>query len=291
VTWLEIEVTVKTEDADVVGVILHELTGYGVAFEEKFYGGADCPASLSVGTTKLKGYLPAAAAKKIKKISAALAPYLLAQPQVRELPKQDWLQSYRDNYKHFRVGKRLVVKPPWEECKPAPGDLVLTIDPGLAFGCGTHPTTQLCLELLEEVVGPGAVVYDVGTGSGILAIASALLGAAKVVAVDIDEIAVRVARGNVALNSLEATVDVVEGNLLEGLTEPADVIVANLTADAVIGFAGEAARCLRPGGIFIAGGIPAARATEVSNELQKLFTVRKTRRCADWAGFMVVLNE
>jgi ribosomal protein L11 methyltransferase len=144
---------------------------------------------------------------------------------------------------------------------------------------------------LEEAVRPGAFVYDVGAGSGILAAAAARLGAGKVIAVDDDEIAVRVARENVALNGLESIVDVVEGNLLYDLPESADVIAANLTAEVIIGFAGQAARHLRPGGSFIAGGIPAARETQVQEELQELFAVRKVSRCADWVGFWGILRD
>ncbi|RJX22857.1 MAG: 50S ribosomal protein L11 methyltransferase, partial [Ammonifex sp.] len=173
-TWLEIEVTVRVEDADVVGVILHELTGRGVACEPGFSNGADCPASLFTGTTKLKGYLPTtAAAGRIEKIRKTLSSFLVEPPAVRELPETDWLRAWREHYRTFRVGKRVVVRPPWEKYEALPGDLVVTIDPGLAFGCGTHPTTRLCLELLEEAVRPGAFVYDVGAGSGILAAAAA----------------------------------------------------------------------------------------------------------------------
>ena len=283
--WLEVEVIVKKDDADVASLILYELTGRGVAFDEQFSGGADRPASLSTASMKLKGYLPAGAAGKVGKIRAALAPYMLEQPKVRELPETDWLRSYRENYKHFRVGKHLVIKPPWEKYRPSPGDLVLTIDPGLAFGCGTHPTTRLCLELLEEAVRPGMIVYDVGTGSGILAIAAARLGAAGVVAVDNDELAVRAARENVALNGLEAIVHVIEGDLLKGLAGLADVIVANLTTEAIVGFVEEAARHLRPGGSFIASGIAAPREAEVKAVLEEFFSICKVACREDWAAF------
>ncbi len=287
--WLEIEVIVRDDDADVVSLLLYELTGYGLVCEPGDPDGATCPASVFTAGTRMKAYLPGTAVGKIDNVRKALSPFLVEPIMVRELPETDWLRAYREHYKTFRVGKWLVVRPPWEEYHAMPGDLVVTIDPGLAFGCGTHPTTQLCLELLKEVVRPGAVIYDVGTGSGILAIASALLGAEKVVAVDVDEVTVRVARENVALNGLEATVYVVEGNLLEGLTELAHVIAANLTAEVVIGFAGQASRRLRPGGAFIAGGIPEAGERQVLNELQKCFTVLKVTHSQGWVGILATL--
>jgi ribosomal protein L11 methyltransferase len=285
--WFEIEVTVTAADADIAGLLLYELTGRGVAIEcgkmEESH-----PASFSTGTVRVKGYLPAAAAGKLEKVRAALTQLAVEPLAVRELPETDWLELWRSHYTTFRVGERLVIRPPWEDYEPAPEDLVITLDPGMAFGCGTHPTTQLCLELLERAVRPGVVVYDVGTGSGILAIAAARLGAARVVAVDDDEIAVRVARENVARNGVEAVVGVVQGDLLRGLAEPADVIVANIVAGVIIDFAPAAARHLRPGGSFIAGGIAAPREVEVKAALEKFFEIRETARREDWVAVWAV---
>lgn len=285
--WLEIRVTVKSEDADVVTLVIYELTGRGVALESGYVNGDGRPALFQAVT--LKGYLPFEASKKLEKLRTALLPYAIGPVGVLELPETDWLRAWREHYKTFRVGKTLVVRPPWEEYTPLPGDLVVTIDPGLAFGCGTHPTTRLCLELMEGAVKPGSVVYDVGTGSGILAVAAARLGGAKVVAVDNDEIAIRVARENVRHNGLENVVHVTEGDLLKGLTEPADVIVANIITGVIIHLAPEAALRLRPGGTFIAGGIAAARADKVKQELEKYFSIREMVCQEDWAAFLSVL--
>ena len=289
--WLEIEVTVKSANADVAGLLLYELTGRGVALDSGELEEGSRPASFSADTVRIKGYLPAAAAENLRELRAALAPFLVEPLAVRELPETDWLQLWRSHYTTFRVGERLVIRPPWEEYKPELGDLVIVLDPELAFGCGTHPTTQLCLELLERAVKPGAVVYDVGTGSGILAIAAARLGAARVVAVDDDEIAVRVARENVARNGVEAVVSVVRGDLLRGLPEPADVIVANIVAGVIVGFAPAAARCLRPGGSFIAGGIAAPREVEVKAALERFFEIRATARREDWVAVWAVIKN
>lgn len=283
--WLQIEVFVRAQDQDVAGLILNELTERGVEIGSVSANRESHPGLFLTEAVAIKGYLPVAAAGKLEEIKAALAPLAVAPVKVRELPETDWLQEWRSYYKTFAVGKRLVVRPPWEYYQPESGQLVIVLDPGMAFGCGTHPTTQLCLELLEKAVRPDDVVYDVGTGSGILAIAAVRLGAARVVSVDNDEVAVRVARENVALNGVEDAVTVSRGDLLRDLTETADVIVANIAADVIVSFAPEAAGHLRPGGSFIAGGIAAQREAEVEAALKRYFNVRETRRREDWAAF------
>lgn len=284
--WLCIEVTVRPEETELVGSLLYELTGYGVEIDSGEPG--NCSPGKGLSPVAVKGYLPEERADRMEEIVAALSRFMLRPVAVRELPETDWLHLWRSHYRTFRVGKRLVIRPAWEEYLPAPDELVITLDPGMAFGCGTHPTTQLCLELLEESVRPGNLVYDVGTGSGILAIAAARLGAARVVAVDEDEVAVRVARENVARNGLEKVVSVVVGNLLKGLSEPADVIVANIIADVIIDFAPDAARHLRPTGSFIAGGIAASREAEVRDVLVRFFEIFKVLRREEWVSIAAV---
>jgi ribosomal protein L11 methyltransferase len=182
------------------------------------------------------------------------------------LDDTDWAEQWKQYYKPFRVGSRLVVKPSWEPYVHQLGDLVLEIDPGMAFGTGTHETTALCLELLEGAVSPGAEVLDVGCGSGILAIAAARLGARSVEALDVDPIAVRTARENITRNGLDAAVSARELNLLADSAAapgPYDLIVANIIADVVIALAALAASRLRSGGTFLCSGIIQARAADV----------------------------
>ncbi|MEW6183784.1 MAG: 50S ribosomal protein L11 methyltransferase [Bacillota bacterium] len=287
--WLELRVTVRSEDADLVALIVYESTGRGVVIEPGYFNGEGHPALFE--STIIKGYLPAQAAGIIEKACAALSPYAIGTVDVLKLPETDWLKTWREHYKPFRVGRSLVVRPPWEKYTPLPGDLVITIDPGIAFGCGTHPTTRLCLELMERAVKPGMVVYDVGTGSGILAVAAARLGAANVVAVDEDETALRVASENIAHNGLEDVVDTVEGDLLKGMTGMADLIVSNIITGIIISLAPEAAARLNPGGVFVAGGIAAARADKVEEELKKYFSIKEIVLKDDWAAFLGVLRE
>jgi len=137
----------------------------------------------------------------------------LPQPRIRFISETDWAEAWKTGYDVFRAGRRLVIKPTWRDYAPQPGDLIIELDPGMAFGSGLHPTTRLCLEALEDYLPPEGTVLDVGTGSGILAIAAARLGASRVLALDTDPLAVRVARENVGLNQVEPVVDVELGTV------------------------------------------------------------------------------
>ena len=151
----------------------------------------------------------------------------------RSVHEQDWAENWKKYYKPFRAGERLVIKPSWEPYEEQEGDLVLELDPGMAFGTGTHETTFMCMEQLEKYVRPGCKAIDVGCGSGILGLAAAKLGAGDVLAIDLDELAVKVARENTEKNRLTDRVRVVHGDLLKQREEQADVIVANIIADVI----------------------------------------------------------
>ncbi|MDI6710011.1 MAG: 50S ribosomal protein L11 methyltransferase [Bacillota bacterium] len=255
--WLEITVRSPEAYAEAMSSFFFD-TGSGVVWDDS--------ASVSHGVVTVKGYLPDEEASRPKletlrrAVTGLLGPDALA---VGTLADEDWATAWRAGYHTFRVGKRLVIKPTWETYPVRPGDLVIEMDPGLAFGCGTHPTTATCLEMLERYLTLGAVVYDVGTGSGILAIAAAKLGAGEIRAVDEDPIAVRVARENVERNGAAGQVHVREGDLLNGLPGPADLIVANIVAEVIGPLAPRAAERLSAEGRFIAGGITAAKADGV----------------------------
>ena len=175
----------------------------------------------------------------------------------------EWLYKWQEHFKPARIGERIVVKPGWEEYDSQPGDLVMEMDPGMAFGSGLHETTSMCIKALEKVIpdmrskrgGEGIKVLDVGTGTGILAIASALLGADACLGIDIDDEAVRVASENVEKNGLGDAIAIAKGDLTEGVDYEADIIVANLMADLVIRLTPAAAGHLKSGGIYITSGI------------------------------------
>ena len=200
---------------------------------------------------------------------------------------EDWSEVWKQFYKPFRAGKSLVVKPTWEPYDAKPGDRVIEIDPGMAFGSGTHETTGMCLELLEEAVHGGERVIDVGTGSGILAIGAALLGAKDVLAIDIDPTAVKVARENVAHNHLEQTVTTLEGNLLEKVDAQCEVCVANIIADVICMFAAPLNEHIGPGGLFICSGIIKEREQDVTDALLAAhYTILEIRRKGEWVAMI-----
>ncbi len=183
--------------------------------------------------------------------------------EMRNVADEDWSENWKKYYKPFRVGTRLVVKPTWEPYTPDEGDLVIELDPGMAFGTGTHETTNMCMRLLEKHLAEGMRVMDVGTGSGILAIAAAKLGAGEVLAIDIDPDAVKVAGENVALNNEQARVRVAAGDLVGGEVMPCELAVANIVADAICMLAGPLTRHLARGGLLVCSGIIREREPDV----------------------------
>jgi len=205
----------------------------------------------------------------------------------RNVADSDWAEVWKKYYKPFYAGEHLVVKPTWEPFTPQPGDKIIEIDPGMAFGSGTHETTGMCLSLLEEYLHGGETVIDVGTGSGILAIGAALFGAARVLAIDIDPDAVRVARENVKHNGVDQTVSVQEGNLLDRVEEVCDLCVANIISDVIISFAAPLTRHIRPGGLFLCSGIVSVRREEVKEALLAAgYDILRVETRGEWVAFV-----
>lgn len=198
------------------------------------------------------------------------ATHRLPEPRIRFMSEADWAEAWKAGYDVFRVGQHLVIKPTWREYAPQAGDLVIELDPGMAFGSGLHPTTRLCLEALEDYLPPEGTVLDVGTGSGILAIAAARLGALRVLALDTDPLAVRVARENVVLNQVEPVVDVKLGTVeisnrqireardqgaVELQAPTWDLVTANILAETIIELMPALVTHLVAEGTLIASGI------------------------------------
>ena len=212
--------------------------------------------------------------------------------ETRSVDDHNWTDVWKKYFKPFHAGEHLIIKPSWEPYQPGPEDLVIEIDPGMAFGSGTHETTGMCLTLLENVIRGGEKVIDVGTGSGILAIGAALLGAGNVLAVDIDPDAVKVARENVMHNHVEHIVSVQHGNLLDHITDVCDICVANIISDVIISFAAPLVPHIRPGGLFICSGIVLQRSDEVEQALKNAGyeIVRKVTK-GEWAAFLSRRNS
>lgn len=184
--------------------------------------------------------------------------------QARVLQEEDWANTWKQYYPVQRVGERIVIVPSWLEHEAAPDDVVLHLDPGMAFGTGLHPTTRLCLRLLEREPLDGRRLLDLGCGSGILAIAAAKLSAAPVLALDTDPVAVEVAAENIARNGVAAQVQALAGSLPDDAPPPFDWIVANIIADVLIDLAPALAAALAPGGHLITSGIIESREDEVA---------------------------
>lgn len=200
--------------------------------------------------------------------------------------EEDWANAWKAHFKPLAVGEKLLIKPSWEAEPPDTGRVVVEIDPGMAFGSGTHPTTELSLCALEEYNPAGKIVFDIGTGSGILAVAAAKLGAAAVVAVDIDPVAVRTAKQNAARNGVSEIIAVRSGDI-EAIApdEKAGIIIANIIADVIIAIAGPVRRRLLPGGVFIAAGIIRERYPEVKAALAEAGFIELGRRQAgEWVA-------
>lgn len=207
--------------------------------------------------------------------------------ETRSVSDTTWTDVWKKYFKPFHAGKHLVIKPTWEPYTPAPEDLVIEIDPGMAFGSGTHETTGMCLSLLENEIHGGEEIIDVGTGSGILAIGAAMLGAGRVLAVDIDPDAVKVAQENVLHNHVEHIVSVRQGNLLDRVPDLCDICVANIISDVIISFAAPLMDHIRPGGLFICSGIVSLRADEVAQALESAgYVIIRKETMGEWTAFL-----
>jgi len=226
----------------------------------------------------VRGYVSAAnpaaaraAADKVRRDLGHLQAFALrpiGQLTVRVVHEEDWAEAWKEHFPVMRVGRRLVIRPTWREHSPRPEEIVISLDPGMAFGTGLHPTTRLCLEGIEGWADGGRVagasVLDVGCGSGILAIATALLGPRSVLAIDTDALAVETTRQNADLNGVAALVEARRGSL--PLVDPRaafDLVLANLVASVLVDLAGELAAVVRPGGRMLASGIFGDREGEV----------------------------
>ncbi len=205
---------------------------------------------------------------------------------INEVQDEDWEESWKKYYHTFKVGERLVIKPSWEEYMPQAGEFIIEIDPGMAFGTGIHASTRFCLRFIDEYIKGSERVIDAGCGSGILSIAAALLGAGPVFSMDIDDLAVKIARENIALNGLEKVIEAQTGDITEELSKrKADVILANITAEVVTLLLPEAVQALEPGGLFLGSGIVEGRWPGVKKQLEECgFEIEKVLTDVDWIG-------
>lgn len=283
-SWVQIRVSCGARDVDTVSSVMSMVDNglmiednsdiddlvkngmYGELIDESLLEADRTRAAVSVFIPAVKS--PAESELFVKnRLESLGVDFEIEHIGVRE---EDWADSWKQYYKPIQTGKRLVIVPVWETYEAGPHEITVLMDPGMAFGTGTHETTRLCAGFVEEYTSPGCSVLDVGCGSGILAIAAAKLGAGKCFACDIDPVAVRVAKENAALNRTDNVTCAVSDLLKQAEKVPGgyDLVVANIVADIIVRLAPDVGAYLAPEGIFVVSGIIAERAEEVLSVLR-----------------------
>lgn len=212
---------------------------------------------------------------------------------VSEVNEEDWATAWKKYYKPVKISSHITITPTWEEYKRVhDNELVIELDPGMAFGTGTHPTTVLCVQSLERYLKKGQTVVDVGTGSGVLSIVAAKLGASQVDALDLDEVAVESAKINVQLNDVDDVVTVRQNNLLEEMGQSPDLIIANILAEVIVKMTEDAFNLLKPGGKLITSGIIQTKRELVKGSLQTAgFLIDEVVEMEDWLAIVAKKPE
>jgi ribosomal protein L11 methyltransferase len=271
--WLELSITVPASGVEHLAQILVTLGSPGVAEEPVLRGGRAADGQASA-LAKLVAAFPLEQAterllEEVRRCLDELGPEVSARATVsmQLTPGGAWIEQWKRFYRPFKLGRRLIIRPPWEPYAAATDDIVLTLNPGQAFGTGLHATTQLCLDLLEEAaVRPKATLLDVGCGSGILSLAALLFGFRAAVGVDLDPVAVRVARINARLNHLSKQVTFAVGSF-EAVARRFEVIVANILLEPILAMLEPLHTVLTPGGVVILSGILSAEVGQLQRGL------------------------
>jgi ribosomal protein L11 methyltransferase len=288
---VEISLPVDGELAEAV-CELFERYGGGAVVELRVRAAPEDGHDLAVPETRVRTYLPADDVEARARLEVGLwhlgQIHPLPEAEVRRLTEANWAEAWKAHYTPQHIGDHFLVVPSWlaDEAAAAPEDVVLYLDPGTAFGTGLHPTTRLCLAALEELVRPGDAVLDLGTGSGILAIGAARLGAARVVAVDLDPKAAAVAADNAERNGV--AIETRAGELADTPPGRFDVVVANILAGPIVALAPALVeRLRRPGGRLVVSGILAEQAGDVAAALAAAGAEGlETRHSGDWVAIV-----
>jgi ribosomal protein L11 methyltransferase len=305
--WIELTITTTEEASDAVSEMLMNIGAGGVAIDD--------PNEIMREISKLNSldYVDEALIKPIEQdviIKAYFSDHLNLE-ELKQLVKekinfisgfldtgkgtittskindQDWSENWKKHYKPFHISERVVIKPTWEEYRKKSDEVIIEIDPGMAFGTGTHETTSMCAKFLERYLKEGNTVIDVGSGTGILSIIAAKLGAKKITAIDIDAVAAKVTRENCALNHVEDIVEVYEGTLNDIAVEKSDIIVANIIADVIIDLAKIVENYIKEKGLLITSGIIKEKKDRViETYTQKGFTCEETAEDGEWVAIV-----
>lgn len=299
--WKEISVVTEGICAEAVAGIFHQLGSGGVVIEDfqaarryennnKWNPNLFSPDFYEHDFVVVKAYF-SEESKVLEEVNEMLAKVeenfgVKCKVFLDEVKDEDWEESWKKYYHTFKVGDRIVIKPSWEDYEAKEDEIVVELDPGMAFGTGIHASTRFCLRFLDKYVRGGEKIVDAGCGSGILSIAAVKLGADSVWAMDIDEVAVKVARENVKLNGLEDKIRVEEGDIVEKIGSlQVDMVLANITAEVINMLLPEAAKALKPGGWFFGSGIVDSRFPGVQQKLAECgFVIEEILTDVDWVG-------
>ncbi|MBW2705172.1 MAG: 50S ribosomal protein L11 methyltransferase [Deltaproteobacteria bacterium] len=310
--WIEIKVVFdqpgqdpadKELAADLISDIFYDFGLQGVVVEDPGIAPEEDWAEDAVGRAvshSVTAYLPEDSQletrcrtmeKKLSHLEAQSG--LISRISYKKRDAEDWAHAWKAYFWPQKISRRLVVKPTWREYTPASDDIIIELDPGMAFGTGTHPTTALCAAMVEAYLQKGDSFLDVGTGSGILMIAAARLGAARVCGIDKDETAVQVATANLKLNSIQPhRFEVKAANLIDETSDAYDIIAANILTHVILELIVDIRRVLNPGGIFICSGIIEKKQRLVTRALQKIgFDIIETAVNEEWVAIASSVNN
>ncbi len=285
--WIELSVATDAEGAEAAAALLNEYVSGGAAIEETLLAESGETLDPARAFTVRAFFSPddrAGVARAEQALWHLAQLRSMSDPRTRELAEEDWAEAWKKHYTILHIGKSLVIKPSWLEYAPQPNEIIVELDPGMAFGTGLHPTTRLCMVALEERAQPGMRMIDVGAGSGVLSITGAKLGARDILALDLDPIAVETAARNVAINHAENIVRVERGSIdAHSHCNLFDLACINILAEVICELAPAVASALRPGGIVIASGILDFKADDVVDALREvgIETIEKKQE-EDW---------
>ncbi|MBR7798188.1 MAG: 50S ribosomal protein L11 methyltransferase [Bacillota bacterium] len=306
--WSELCIHTTNEAIEPISNILHETGASGLVIEDpidlvKEHSTAFGeifelnPEEYPEEGVYIKAYLPVNSflGETVEEIKQAINNLLLYdidlgrnQISLSEVNEEEWSTAWKKYYKPVKISKQITIIPTWEEYTPVDTDeVIIELDPGMAFGTGTHPTTVLSIQALEQFMKSGDTVIDVGSGSGVLSIASALLGASHVHAYDLDDAAVKSTILNAKLNKMEKKISVKQNNLLDHIAIEADIIVSNILAEIIVRFVDDAWNNLKPGGYFITSGIIQNKKQMVKDRLeQQGFQIIQMNEMEDWISIV-----
>ena len=302
-TWIEVNVITKSEALEPISGIFYSLDCKGVAIEDPndiltreqgplTWDFADINILEHKGKVAcVKGYFAEEdnieevleyIKEKVQEIKDSGLDVGEGMVTSKKMFEEDWANNWKKYYKPIHIGEHIVIKPIWEDYTSKDGEMIVELDPGMAFGTGDHETTSMCIKALDKYIEKDTTVFDIGTGSGILAIVASKLGAKKVVGVDLDPVAVDSAKENISFNNLD-NIEVLYGNLVEVVEGKADIVVANIIAEIICVLINDAKKVLNKGGVFITSGIIHDRRQMVIDALEKEdFEIIEVNKDGEW---------